>query len=219
MALCHLPGWITSLLIVVASQAAEPNDNAREETAASHGNQVPPAELAPFFRPPEQYQSKFGRFRSPLLFADGTQVKTRADWQRRRDEILATWHGTMGHWPPLVKQPQVETVATMRRENITQHHLRLGIAAEGDMVDGLLLVPDGNGPFPAVLVVYYDAQTGVGLGNKMRDYGWQLAKRGFIILSLGKPTSRIDFDNPDSVRGETYFGRAGKPALVQPPRC
>ena len=29
------------------------------------------------------------------------------------------------------------------------------------MVDAFLLVPDGKGPFPAVVVVYYDAQTGV----------------------------------------------------------
>jgi len=59
----------------------------------------------------------------------------------------------MGPWPPLVERPRFETVATMRRENITRHQLRLGIAVEGDMGDGLLLVPDGKGPFPAVLVV------------------------------------------------------------------
>ena len=216
MTLARWPGYAISLLTLVASQAAQPNDNSPHETLASHGNQVPPAELAGFFLPPEQYRSDFGTFRSPLLSADGTHVKSPADWQRRREEILSTWHGIMGHWPPLVERPRVETVATTHRENITQHQLRLGIAVEGDMVDGLLLVPDGKGPFPAVLVVYYDAQTGVGLGTKMRDYGWQLAKRGFVTLSVGKPTSRIDFDNPGSVRGQTYFGRAGKPALVQP---
>ena len=45
-----------------------------------------PAELERFFQPPEHYRSDFGTFRSPLLFADGTQVKTPADWQRRRAE-------------------------------------------------------------------------------------------------------------------------------------
>jgi dienelactone hydrolase len=210
--LCCFTPW----LILVASQAAEPDHNLPTEMQISHRQRVPPPELAKFFQPPEQYRSDFGTFRSPLLFADGTQVRTPADWQRRREEILSTWHTIMGPWPPLVERPRVETVATTRRENLTQHQLRLGIAVEGDMVDGLLLVPDGKGPFPAVLVVYYDAQTGVGLGNKMRDYGWHLAKRGFITLSLGKPTSHIDFDNPGKVRGGTYFGPAGKPALVEP---
>lgn len=210
--LCGFAPW----LILAALQAAELERDLPTKTQISNTQRVPPHELAKFFQPPEPYRSDFGTFRSPLLFADGTQAKTPADWQRRREEILSTWHAIMGSWPPLIDRPRVETVATTRREDLTQHQLRLGIAVGDDMVDGLLLVPDGEGPFPAVLVVYYDAQTGVGLGNKMRDFGWQLAKRGFITLSIGKPTSRIDFDHPDNVRGETYFGPAGKPALVQP---
>ena len=87
--------------------------------------------------------------------------------------------------------PKVETVKVTRRDNITQHQLRLGIALDGEMVDAFLLVPDGKGPFPAVVVVYYDAQTGVGLGTKNRDYGWHLAKRGFIVLSLGRPSATV----------------------------
>jgi dienelactone hydrolase len=210
--LCCLCSW----LILAASQAAEPDRNLPAQPRAGRENRAVPAELARFFEPPPQYRSDFGAFRSPLLFADGTPVKTPADWQRRRQEILATWHAIMGPWPPLVERPRVETVATTRREDLTQHQLRLGIGVDGDMVDGLLLVPDGKGPFPAVLVVYYDAETGVGLGAKMRDYGWQLAKRGFIALSIGKPLARIDFDNPGKARGGTYFGPPGKPARVEP---
>ena len=49
-----------------------------------------------------------------------------------------------------------------------------------------MLVPDGDGPFPAVVVVFYDAKTGVGLGKEpKRDFARQLAKRGFVALSLG----------------------------------
>lgn len=176
----------------------------------------PPAELAEFFQPPEKYRNDFGKFRSPLLFADGTRVQNAADWQRRRAEILATWHKLMGPWPALIEKPRVEIVKTTRRDNIMQHQVRVEIALGGEMVDGLLLVPDGKGPFPAALVVYYDALTGVGLGAKMRDYGWQLAKRGFVTLSIGKPNSTIDFENPEKSRGGTYLGPVGKPVRVQP---
>ncbi len=49
-------------------------------------------------------------------------------------------------------------------------------------------MPDGKGPFPAVVVVFYDARTGVGLGKApRRDFALQLAKRGFVALSLGSP--------------------------------
>src|SRR6266496_2100948 len=100
-----------------------------------------PTELVEFFAPPEQYQSDFGKFRSPLEFADGTRVQSPADWQRRRGEILFTWHKIMGPWPPLIESPRVQVVNTTRRENISQQQLRIEIALGGEMVDALLLVP------------------------------------------------------------------------------
>lgn len=49
-------------------------------------------------------------------------------------------------------------------------------------------MPEGKGPFPAVLVVYYEPETGVGLGKApLRDFAYQLAKRGFVTLSIGSP--------------------------------
>jgi dienelactone hydrolase len=176
----------------------------------------PPAELAEFFRPPARFLSDQGQFRSPLLFADGQRVQAAADWQRRRQEILATWHKAMGPWPALIEKPRVETLQSARREGLQQHQLRLEIGLGNERVDGLLLVPDGKGPFPAVLVVYYDAQTGVGLGAKMRDYGLQLAKRGFATLSIGKPNATIDLDRPGKAQAGPYLGPVGKPVQVQP---
>jgi hypothetical protein len=184
-------------------------DNKAEKT-------TPPAELAKFFRPPEKHRSDLGNFRSPLIFADGKPVKTAADWQDRRREILSQWHEIMGPWPALIDRPRVETVRTTRRDSVTQHQLRLGIALGAEMVDAFLLVPEGKGPFPAVLVAYYDAQTGIGLGAKLRDYGWQLAKRGFVTLSIGKPNAGVDFESPDKVRGGPYLGPVGQPVRVQP---
>lgn len=177
---------------------------------------VPPADLAEFFRPPEKYRDDFGTFRSPLLFADGTKVQSAADWPRRRQEIRATWERALGRWPELIARPTVETVATTRREEVTQHQLRLGIGLDAESVDAFLLVPDGPGPFPGVVVAYYDAQTGVGLGTKNRDYGWHLAKRGFVALSIGKPNATVNLADSSQVKGGPYLGPPGKPARVQP---
>jgi len=52
-------------------------------------------------------------------------------------------------WPFL--QPIAKT-------DFTQHHLRIEIAPQRQADDVYLLVPDGPGPFPAVLVVFYDAK-------------------------------------------------------------
>ena len=70
----------------------------------------PPAKLAPFFRPPDQYAKDFGDYRSPLLFNDGTRVKDAAGWKKRRQEILDAWHKQMGAWPPLLDRPKTCTL-------------------------------------------------------------------------------------------------------------
>ncbi len=43
-----------------------------------------PVTLAPLFTPPKAYAEDFGKYKSPLLFADGRAVKSAADWQKRR---------------------------------------------------------------------------------------------------------------------------------------
>src|SRR5947208_2275917 len=53
-----------------------------------------------------------------------------------------------------------------------------------------LLIPRGQGPFPAVLVPFYEPQTSAGLVAKAPElnYGLALARRGFVTLSIGSPT-------------------------------
>jgi dienelactone hydrolase len=146
-----------------------------------------PEKIASFFRPPAEYAGDFGPYKSPLIFNDGTAVKTPADWKRRRQEIVQTWHGLMGAWPPLIEKPKIEYLVKEHRENFTQDKVRVEIAPSGQMVDGYLLVPDGGKSCPAMLVVYYDPETAIGLGKELRDFGGQLAKRGFVVLSIGTP--------------------------------
>jgi len=148
------------------------------------------------FSPPPEFSNNFGAYKSPLKFDDGRLVTNAADWERRRREILEYWHNTMGPWPPVIKQPKLEFVETSRRENFTQRRVRVEIAS-GQMADGYLLVPDGRKSFPAVFVPYYEPETSVGLStNRLRDFGYQLTRRGFVTLSIGSPGG--DARKPDT---------------------
>jgi hypothetical protein len=71
-----------------------------------------------------------------------------------------------------------------------------------------LLIPEGEGPFPAVLDVFYTPEGGAGLDESKRlgvDFGYQLAKRGFVSLCLGSPGggevrgTLASYKNADSV--------------------
>lgn len=146
----------------------------------------PPAKVAPYFQPPKEFASDLGSFRSPLKFDDGSEVKTAADWQKRRTEIRTYWHGLMGEWPKLLDKPKVELGEKEQRGTVTQYNLKIETAPDRTVEDAYLLVPEGKGPFPAVLVVFYEAGTAVGKGKaEFRDCALQLAKRGFVTLSLG----------------------------------
>lgn len=145
--------------------------------------------IAPYFAPPAEYAGKLGSYRSPLLFDDGKPVKTARDWAKRREEILKTWHGLMGAWPPLLEKPRLEVLSRTKRESFTQERVRVDIAP-GQTVEGWLLTPEEKkGPFPGVVIPFYEPETSIGLGKpgSRVDFGYQLTKRGFVTLSIGSP--------------------------------
>ena len=145
------------------------------------------ARIAPLFRVPERFAGKLGPYRSPLLFDDGSPVRSAAEWPRRRAEILAAWHDLMGPWPEVLAQSRLEVLSEARRETFTQKRVRLEVS-RGQRTEGWLLVPDGAGPFAAVLVPFYDPETSVGLGQRpLRDFARQLTRAGFVTLSIGTP--------------------------------
>ncbi len=143
--------------------------------------------IASAFQPPAELAGDLGDHASPLKFKDGRTVDNAVEWRQRREEILADWHGLMGAWPPVLAKPALEVLASTRRESFTQHHIRLQIAAQ-QTGEGYLLIPDGQGPFPAVFVPFYDPETSAGLNDKpFRDFAHQLARRGFVALCIGSP--------------------------------
>lgn len=137
-----------------------------------------------YAKPPERFRGDFGDYRSPLEFADGSRAETPEAWARRRGEIRRRWEGLLGEWPEMDEDPPVEVIGSTRQENFVRHRVRFPWAP-GEVTEGYLLVPDGEGQRPAVVTVYYEPETSIGAGTPDRDYGLQLARRGFVVLSVG----------------------------------
>jgi dienelactone hydrolase len=173
--------WI--MLFAVATLGDEPTE--RQQVWAR---------LQPFVSPPAEFAEQFGSYSSPLKFADGSLVQSAQDWARRRTEILDSWHQRLGPWPPLVERPTVKRLESVPRDGYVEHHVHVQISPEGKVADGYLLIPSGRGPFPAVLVPFYEPLTSIGQGPQGKgrgthDYGLQLVRRGFVTLSIGTPGS------------------------------
>lgn len=142
-------------------------------------------QIAPLFTPPESFQNNYGGFRSTLKFYDGQTVKTPNDWTKRRKEIADRWNGMMGEWPELIKDQELEFLDSVKRENFTQYKVSFNWLPN-EKTEGYLLIPNGKGSKPAVITVFYEPETAIGMGDMpFRDYAYQLAKRGFVTLSIG----------------------------------
>jgi dienelactone hydrolase len=143
--------------------------------------------IAPYFSPPDEYKDQYGTYRSSLKFYDGHMVKTKKDWIQRRKEILTTWNKMMGEWPPLLKSQKIKVIDSTARDGFMQYRVEF-YWTPNEQTQGYLLIPDGNGKKPAVITVYYEPETAIGWGkpdHPNRDFAYQLAKRGFVTLSLG----------------------------------
>ena len=91
----------------------------------------------------------------------------------------------MGKWPPLIKHQKPEIIESVKKNGYTQHRIRYKWLPD-QVTEGYLLVPEGKGKRPAVITVFYEPETSAGLGNReYLDFALQLAKRGFVTLSIG----------------------------------
>jgi len=141
-------------------------------------------QISEYFTPLKQFTGDLGNYRSTLRFADGRPVRTAADWKARRAEIHKQWIGLLGKWPALITEPQVEVLETLRLTGISQHRVRFKWTPN-QHTTGYLLIPDGSGRRPAVVTVFYEPETAVGHNRPHRDFAIQLARRGFVTLSIG----------------------------------
>ncbi len=152
-----------------------------------------------FYHAPVDYQNQYGEYRDVLVMDDGTRVQSRDDWQRRRQEIKDYWHQVVGPWPELLAPPQLRYLESIVLPEYTQHRVAIEIAADAFSEPHYLLIPEGPGPFPAVVVPWYNAADSAGLTPSAvgrHDFGAQLARRGFVVLCLGGTLNIEDVRDP-----------------------
>ncbi len=150
--------------------------------------------IASFFKPPVTHQSQYGSYRSPLKFYNGNEVKTAQDWNKRRREIKDQWTKMMGAWPPFLKDQKMKLLDSTKKDGFVQYTIKFHWTPNEE-TKGYLLVPDGNEKKPAVITVYYEPETAIGLADSShanRDFALQLAKRGFVTLSIGTTQATED---------------------------
>lgn len=163
--------------------------------------------ISPYYSPPEEYAEKYGDYRSPFLFYNGDSVKTKQDWQKRREEIRGRWMEMMGEWPPLMDRQEFEIIGKEEIETSTRYKVRFNWTPN-EKTEGYLLIPNKKGKKPAVISVFYEPETAAGIGGKpYRDFAYQLAKRGFVTLSLG--TSKTTANKTYSI----YYPNRESPSL------
>ena len=171
-----------TVLIFILIIAAIPFSSAQK--SGSKEAQELREKLLPFFSPAAEFKDNYGDYRSPLKFYDGTSVTTPGEWKKRRQEILEKWHGMMGKWPPLIEHQEFVLSGEIKKEGFTRYNIVFEWLP-GQKTQGYLLIPDGKGKKPAVITVYYEPETAIGEGSPLRDFAYQLAKRGFVTLSIG----------------------------------
>ena len=88
---------------------------------------------------------------NPFVFNDGTPVKTKKDWEKRRKEILdCTVELQYGKMPP---EPEfLEVVPSYRtHRGFQSYNIKTGTKEKPIFLSMHVIVPKGTGPFPTVI--------------------------------------------------------------------
>lgn len=122
-----------------------------------------------------------------------TPVKTAADWQKRRDHVLANLQLVMGDLPAANKVPlDLKVEGEEKLEKVIRKKVSFAVGKD-DRVTAYLLVPrDLKGKLPAMLCLHQTTKIGSGEpagvgGLPNLRYALELAERGYVTLAPDYP--------------------------------
>ena len=124
----------------------------------------------------------------PFLMNNGRRVRTKADWEKRREEIKAMiLYYQYGHMPPAPKNIRAQELSSETvYGGATKKHILLSMGPDRKVkVNVGLIIPRGHGPFPVILK--NDRKI---LNVPIAE---EIVKRGYIVADY----ARTDLD-PDA---------------------
>ena len=125
-------------------------------------------------------------------------VKTPEDWARRRQDILLGMQEAMGKLPDRTHLPPLDVKVTGELKGDGFTRLTISFAAEtgtDDRIPAFLFLPASRPAgkrVPAILALHPTSPLGkasvTGEGKANREYGIELAKRGYVVLCPDYPS-------------------------------
>jgi dienelactone hydrolase len=122
-------------------------------------------------------------------------IRTAADWEKRREHILANMQLVMGPMPDLSRRVPlaVSVVEEVKTAKYSRRKISF-VVEENDRVPAYLLIPgERQGKLPAVLCLHQTVRIGkgepAGLGDRENlRYAVHLAERGYVTLVPDYPS-------------------------------
>jgi putative membrane-bound dehydrogenase-like protein len=139
-------------------------------------------------------------------------VRSAADWQKRRSQILEGMGRAMGTLPDRAKLdiPTLEIIEEVKEPRFTRLTVRIAVDAQYS-VPAYLYLPAGRAAgsrSPAVLALHQTESLGKGSvdgqGKADQRYGRELAERGYVVLAPDYPSFGdypCDFSDPRFASG------------------
>lgn len=142
------------------------------------------------------------------------EVKSVADWEQRRKEVLENMQKVMGPLPDRNNLPplNVETLDSKKEENYTRHNIVFTVA-ENEKVSAYLYEPHQAGTpkkLPAMVVLHGTGDLGKQLVDgksrlRNRAQAKELARRGYVVIAPDYPSmgdqKDYDFENDRYLSG------------------
>jgi len=130
----------------------------------------------------------------PFLFADGTRVKSKEDWTRRRAELQAMiLHYEYGHLPPApgnTRGIELSTGKYKLTKNITNRIFKITCGPDQKVSFVLdLLIPQGKGPFPVII------RGDMCWGKLDDEIAAEVVRRGYILADFNRTELAPDNKN------------------------
>lgn len=139
--------------------------------------------------PPADQLPAIKELPDPFLFNDGSRVKSKADWDKRRAELRALiLYYEYGHIPPAPPSVTARELPAHVNDaiNATEREFLLSMCDGKVQFHVYLTVPKGKGPFPAII-------RGDGCWQRLGDA--QVAnviKRGYVLADFDRTEIAAD---------------------------